>query len=76
MGATKKKGKVRQALLISTENQEEMFFLESLLKKLGIKSKLLTDEEREDFGLGLLMKEADTGKTVSYEKVMKKLKGK
>ena len=76
MGTIKKKSKVRQALLVSTENQEEMLFLESLLKKLGIKSKLLTDEEREDFGLGLLMKEVDTSKTVSYEKVMKKLRGK
>jgi len=76
MGTVKKKIKGRQALLVSTENQEEMFFLEALLKKLGIKSKLLTDEEREDFGLGLLMKEVDTSKTVSYEKVMKKLKGK
>ncbi len=76
MGTVKKKIKGRQALLVSTENQEEMLFLEALLKKLGIKSKLLTDEEREDFGLGLLMKEVDTSKTVSYEKVMKKLKGK
>jgi hypothetical protein len=76
MGTIKKKEKKRQSLLISTENKDELIFLESLLKKLGIKSKMLTDEEREDFGLALLMKEADNDKTVSYEKVMKKLRGK
>jgi hypothetical protein len=76
MGKLRKKEKTKRTLVISMDNGEDYFFLESLLKKLGIKSKLLTDEEREDIGLAMMMKEVDPTKTVSYEKVMKKLRGK
>ena len=48
-------------------------FVNALLKKLGISSKLLTVEEMEDFGLGILMKEADRSKKVSKNIILKKL---
>lgn len=62
--------------MVSFEKEETLITLQALLKQLGIKSRLFTEEEMEDFGLGLLMKQSDKSKTVSYEKVMRKLKGK
>ena len=67
--------KQKKTYLLSVQGKEEILFLESLLKKLKIKAKLLSDEEKEDIGLAMLMKQTDTSKTVSYEKVMKKLRG-
>ena len=34
---------------------------------------VLSDEEKEDMGLGFLMSQADRNKTISREEVMKKL---
>lgn len=65
----------KKTYLLSVQGKEEILFLESLLKKLKIKAKLLSDEEKEDIGLAMLMKQTNTSKTVSYEKVMKKLRG-
>ena len=76
MGKLRKRGVGKRTVVISMDNNEDYFFLESLLKKLGIKSTILTDEQREDIGLAMMMKEVDKNKTVPYEKVMKKLRGK
>jgi hypothetical protein len=65
--------KRRDLLMVSFENKEVLATIQSLLKQLGIKSKLLTEEQMEDIGLAMMMKDVDTTKTVSYEKVMKKL---
>ncbi|MDI6778808.1 MAG: hypothetical protein QME25_01235 [Bacteroidota bacterium] len=39
-----------------------------------MKSKVLSDEEIEDLGLSILMREADRTKKVSRETIMRKLK--
>jgi hypothetical protein len=51
-----------------------MRFIYELLKKLAIPSKVLSDEEKEDLGLSILMREADRTKKVSREIIMRKLK--
>ena len=71
---SKKESRRKNTLMISFENNEALVALQLLLKQLGIKSKLLSDEQMEDIGLAMMMKEVDTSKTVSYEKVMKKLR--
>ena len=71
---SKKESRRKNTLMISFENKEALVALQLLLKQLGIKSKLLSDEQMEDIGLAMMMKEVDTSKTVSYEKVMKKLR--
>jgi hypothetical protein len=48
-------------------------FVSDLLDKLGISSKKLTIEEKEDLGLALSMRAADRTKKVSETIVMKKL---
>ncbi len=51
-----------------------MRLISEVLKKMGISSKSLTLEEKEDFGLGLAMKEADRTKRVSANLIIQKLK--
>ena len=63
-----------KSLIISPKNKEELKFVESLLNKLGVATKALTEEELEDAGLSLLMKDVDRTKKVSKEVIMKKLK--
>ena len=44
-----------------------------LLEKMNISSKVISDEDKEDMGLLMMMKEVDRSEKVSYEEVMKKL---
>lgn len=62
-----------EALLVSVKDKAELKLISDLLKKMQIESKLLTEEQREDFGLINLMKQADRTQKVSREKVMAKL---
>lgn len=61
------------SLLIKPKNKEELAFLTQLMKKLGIQSASLTEEDLEDAGLALLMKQVDRKETVSEQEVMNKL---
>ncbi|MBO6536347.1 MAG: hypothetical protein JJ966_09000 [Balneolaceae bacterium] len=61
------------SLLIKPKNKEELAFLTQLMKKLGIQSASLSDEDLEDAGLTLLMKQVDRKETVSEQEVMNKL---
>ena len=62
-----------EALLVSVKDKAELKLISDLLKKMQIETKLLTEEQREDFGLIKLMKQADRTQKVSREKVMAKL---
>jgi len=57
-------------------NKENNKILAELAKKLGGDVIDLKDEQFEDFLLGRLMDSTKTGKTVSREAIMKKLKSK
>lgn len=46
-----------------------------LLQKLGVNSKVLTDEEQEDLGLSILMKDADRSDVVPESEIIAKLQG-
>lgn len=63
-----------KGLVIATKNQSELKFVSELLKKLGISSTTMSDEELEDLGLAKLMKDVDRSKKVSRETIMAKLK--
>lgn len=62
-----------EALLVSVKDKAELKLISDLLKKMQIETKLLTEEQREDFGFINLMKQADRTQKVSREKVMAKL---
>lgn len=64
------------ALIIKSKNRSDLKLLKELVKKMGLESKTLSQEDIEDLGLAMLMRQADRSKTVSRESVMKKLGGK
>lgn len=61
------------SLLIAPKNQAELKLIQSLLDRMHISSKVLSENEKEDFALGYLMSQADRSKKVSRESIMKKL---
>ncbi|MBE9048779.1 hypothetical protein IQ255_31145 [Pleurocapsales cyanobacterium LEGE 10410] len=61
------------ALIIKGKNQSDLKLIEKLVKKMGLQSKSLTEEDLEDLGLSMMMKQADRSKTVSREEIMSKL---
>jgi len=62
-----------KTLLLEGESDSTLDLLINLAKKLGLKSRILTDSEEEDIKLGLLMKKVETGELVDREEIMKKL---
>jgi hypothetical protein len=61
------------ALIIKSDNRSDLELLKKLVNKMGLQSKSLSEEDIEDLGLAMMMKKADRSKTISREKVFKKL---
>ena len=62
-----------ESIVINPRTKDEAKIVTELLDKMNISSKVITDEEKEDMGLLMMMKEADRYEKVSREEVMKKL---
>jgi len=62
-----------ESLLITPSSSEDLALLRALLKKMSIEAKVLSDEEKEDLGLALMMREAKNSPRVSRSSVMQKL---
>lgn len=65
-----------EALLIKSDDKEEMRLLNELVKKMGLNATALSEEDMEDLGLSILMRQADRNQKVSREEIMEKLNGK
>jgi len=63
-----------RSIVISPKNHKELEFISKLLKKLGVNSKVLSDEDTEDLGLAVLMKDVDRSELASEDEIMSKLK--
>ena len=65
-----------QTILIETKDATEYSLITALLEKMKIRTKTLnlSDEEREDLGLLMMMQEVDWNETVSEEDILKKLR--
>lgn len=61
-------------LVITPQNKSELDLLIALLKKMQIHVAVIDEDEKEDMGLVLLMKEADRTDKVSRESIIAKLK--
>ena len=61
------------ALIITPASEAEWQLLTAFLESNKIAAKALSEEELEEFGLGLLMQEAKDGPSVSRESVMRAL---
>ncbi|MFY0686949.1 MAG: hypothetical protein JXQ90_07290 [Cyclobacteriaceae bacterium] len=62
------------SIVVSPKSQKEFQLVTELLNKLGVHSKVLSDEELEDIGLSILMKDVDRSEVSSEAEIMKKLK--
>ncbi|OWY22519.1 hypothetical protein C7N43_38105 [Sphingobacteriales bacterium UPWRP_1] len=63
-----------KTILITPKNKEEYALITALLKKMDIPNTILTNEQKENIGMAILIKKADNTKTVSRNTIMKKLK--
>lgn len=62
-----------QSLLITPKDEAELELLSALLARLNIATTVLTEDDQEDVGLGILMREADRSEHISRESVFKAL---
>jgi len=62
-----------KALVITPKNSNEFKFVSELLKKLGVGSSALSQDELEDIGMSKLMHDVDKTKKASRSEIMKKL---
>lgn len=62
-----------KALVITPKNSNEFKFVSELLKKLGVDSSALSQDELEDIGMSKLLHEVDKTKKASRSEIMKKL---
>jgi hypothetical protein len=63
-----------QTLLITPKDKAQLDLLTNLMKAMNIKPTILTDEQKEDLGLAMLMGDVDKTKKVSEASILKKLK--
>ncbi len=64
-----------EVAIVQSEDKANLKLLAELARKMGIQFKILTEDQKEDMGMGLLMKEADRSQKVSEEEIMRKLNG-
>lgn len=62
-----------EVAIVQSEDKANLKLLAEVARKMGIHFKVLTEEQKEDIGMGLLMKEADRSQKVSEEEIMRKL---
>jgi len=62
------------AIVIENIDKANLKLLAEMARKLGSKVTTLTPMQSEDLALGLIMQKEKTGKTVSRDAVMKKLR--
>ena len=62
-----------KALVVTPKNDSEFKFVSDLLKKLGVGSSALSQDELEDIGISKLMHSVDKTKKASRSEIMKKL---
>ena len=63
-----------ESIVISPKSRSKLKFVFELLSKLKISSKVLSEEDKEDIGLSVLMKQVDRKRKVSRDMVLRNLK--
>jgi hypothetical protein len=62
-----------KSIVITPKSKSEFEFVSNLMKKLGLASRTLSVEEKEDAGLALLMRDVDRKAKVKKSTVLKNL---
>lgn len=63
-----------ETVVLQGNSKEDLKILTDLAKKIGIKVKYLSEEEKEDLGMIQAVKEGRTGKYVNTESYIEKLR--
>ncbi len=63
-----------ETIVVQAANAAELKMIEEFLKKNKFKSRVLTDDDKEDIVLGKLMEEVDYNETTSTDSFIKKLR--
>ncbi len=63
-----------ESIIINPKDKAEFELLTLLFSKMNISSKVISEEDQEDLGLAILMKEPDRTQKVSKETIMETLK--
>ena len=61
------------SIVIHPKDKDELLLISELLKKMGVKSRVLSDTDKEDIALSLLMQEVDREEVVSEDEIFAKL---
>ena len=62
-----------QTAILRSQSKSDLKLLLELAQKIGIKTKIFSDEEIEEMGLALAIKDGITGKYVDTEEFLEKL---
>jgi hypothetical protein len=65
-----------ETVMLQPSNDAEMQLLKEFLERTRIKNKIISEEDKEDFVLGLMMKEADYNDIIDTAEFIKHLQGK
>ena len=63
-----------ETIVVQAANANELKLIEDFLKKNKLKSRILTDDDKEDIVLGKLMEETDYKETIPTDSFIKKLR--
>lgn len=63
-----------ETIIIQTKNAKKIELVQSFLKQNKIKSRILTDEEKEDIVLGKLMEETNYGDVIDTNTFLNNLR--
>lgn len=63
-----------KAIVVNPKDEQEFAFVTELLEKLGVDAKFISEEDIEDIGLSLLLRQADRTDLVSEDEIRSKLK--
>lgn len=58
-----------ESIIINPKDKVELELLTQLLHRMNVSSKVISEEDQEDLGLAILMKEADCSQKVSKETI-------
>jgi siroheme synthase (precorrin-2 oxidase/ferrochelatase) len=62
------------SIIIQSDNSDNLELIAKLAQKLGIHVNSVTEEQSEDLAIGTIMTNVKTGKSVSRDSIMKKLR--
>ena len=60
--------------ILQTDDKSNLKLLIEVVRKMGVTIKVLSETQKEDVGMGILMRQADRSEKVSREEIMNKLK--